>query len=286
VDTGFSAADSRDDFARARRNAVLTRMAARLRMRDGDIDVLLPFDEVVGALGHRGEQPLGLQQVDLDTIVGSVDRRTGFDRRFRPTSEVSRLRFERLAAAVRRGQDLPPVDLYRVGEVHFVRDGHHRVAVLRALGRELVSARVTLVRTALGAGADIRLSDLPLKGHERLFRERVPLPPALRDRVVLEEPDDWALLAEGVEAWGFRRMQERRELMDRAQVALAWFSEEFEPVLSMLREAGLHPGEGARDAAVYLGFAKDRYLILRTHRWDDAVLEQLSLLHEPRRRRE
>lgn len=280
MDTGFPAADSRDDFARARRRAVLARLGSRLRMREGDVDVLLPFDEVVGALGHRGEQSLpGVQTVELDSIVGSVDRVTGFDRQFRPTSDLTRRRFERLALAVRRGEDLPPVDLYRVGEVHFVRDGHHRVAVLRALGREVVAARVTLVRTAVGADADLRISDLPLKGHERLFWERVPLPPALRGRVVLKVPTDWALLAEGVEAWGFRRMQERCELMDRSAVALAWFRDEYEPVLSMLREAGLHPGDGAQDASVYLGFAKDRYLILRTHRWDDAVLEQLSLLH-------
>ena len=277
MDTGFPAADSRDDFARVRRNAVLSRMAARLRMREGDVDMLLPFDEVVGALGHRGEQSLGLQQVDLDTIVGSVDRRTGFDRRFRPTSETSRRRFERLAMAVRRGEDLPPIDLYRVGEVHFVRDGHHRVAVLRALGRELVSARVTLVRTALGADADLRLADLPLKGHERLFRERVPLPAVLRPRVVLEQADDWAVLAEGVEAWGFRWMQEQGRLADRAEVALAWFTEEYEPVLSLLREAGLHPGDGALDAQVYLNLARERYHVMRTHRWDDDVLERLRL---------
>lgn len=66
VETGFPAADSRDDFARVRRNAVFARLAARLRMREGDVDVLLPFDEVVGALGHRDEQQLGLQRVDLD----------------------------------------------------------------------------------------------------------------------------------------------------------------------------------------------------------------------------
>ena len=287
VETGFPSADSRDDFARARRRAVLARLAARLRMREGDVDVLLPFDEVVGALGHRGEQHLpGVHMVELDSIVGSVDRRSGFDRQFRPTSDLTRRRFERLALAVRRGEDLPPVDLYRVGEVHFVRDGHHRVAVLRALGREVIAARVTLVRTAIGAGSDLRVSDLPLKGHERLFRERVPLPPALRDRVQLREPEDWAVLAEGVEAWGFRRMQERGEWMDRAQVALAWFTDEYEPVLSMLREAGLHPGDGAEDASVYLRFAKDRYLVLRTHRWDDDVIERLALLRPRGRRRD
>ncbi len=277
METGFPAADSRDDFARARRNAVLARLAARLRMREGDVDVLLPFDEVVGALGHRGEQNLGLQSVDLDTIVGSVDRRAGFDRQFRPTSDLTRRRFERLALAVRRGEDLPPIELYRVGEVHFVRDGHHRVAVLRTLGREQVSARVTLVRTAMSAGSDLRMGDLPLKGHERLFRERIPLPPAVAQRVAFTDADHWALLAEGIEAWGFRRMQERGELLDRNAVALLWFSEEYEPVLALLREAGLHAGDGSLDAEVYLRFARERYHVLRTHRWDDSVIARLQL---------
>jgi len=277
VDTGFPAADSRDDFARARRNATLSRLAARLRLRSGDLDVLLPFDEVVGALGRRGETRLGRQMVDLDLIVGSTDRVTGFDRRFRPTSDLSRQRFERLAKAVRRGQELPPVDLLKVGDVYFVQDGHHRVAVHRALRRELIEARVTRVHTALGAGSDLRLQDLPLKGHARLFQERVPLPPALSPRVVLDDPDDYAVLAEGVEAWGMRWMQERGEFADRPTVALAWFTEEYEPVLSALREAGLHPGDSQLDAQVYLRLARERYLVLRTHRWDDDVLERLRL---------
>ncbi len=286
METGFPDADSRDDFARVRRTATLRRLAARLRLRNGDVDVLLPFDEVVAALGHQGEQQLGLQQVDLDTIVGSTDRVVGFDRGFHPTTQASRTRFERIAAAVRRGNAMPPVDLYRVGPVHFVRDGHHRVAVFRALGVDAIEARVTLVRTAIGTGADLTVADLPLKGHARLFGERVPLPEALRSRVVLHEAADYALLAEGVEAWGFRRMQESGEFADRRTVALAWFTTEYEPVLSLLREAGLHPGDGALDAAVYLRVAAERYDVLRTHRWDDDVLERLRLRAvSPRSRR-
>jgi hypothetical protein len=277
VDTGFPASDSRDDFARARRDAILTRLASRLRLRSGDLDVLLPFDDVVTALGRRGESALGLRQVPLDDIVGSVDRTTGFDRRFRPTSEMSRRRFERIAAAVRRGEHLPPVDLLQVGDVYFVQDGHHRVAVYRALGHDSIEARVTLVRTAVGAGSGITLSDLPLKGHARLFSERVPLPPALARRIVLDDPDDYAELGEGVEAWGMRWMQDRGAFATRPEVALAWFTEEFEPVLTLLREAGLHPGPGEADARTYLRLARERYHVLRTHRWDDDVIERLRL---------
>ena len=65
---------------RARRGQALSRLRRRLAGQPGDVDVILPFDEVVAALGRVGEQNLGLQTIDLDTIVGTVDRTSGFDR--------------------------------------------------------------------------------------------------------------------------------------------------------------------------------------------------------------
>ena len=98
------------------------------------MNVILPFEEVVAALGRRGERRLGQQTIQLDSIVGTVDRGREFDRRFRPTSGRVRTRWERIAAAQRRGEAMPPIDVYRIGELHFVKDGHHRVSVARALG--------------------------------------------------------------------------------------------------------------------------------------------------------
>jgi len=92
-----------------------------------------------------------------------------------------RPRWERIATAQRRGQAMPPIDVYRIGELHFVRDGHHRVWVARALGHDVIDAYVTVVYTRVGTGNEIRLADLPLKSHERVFYERVPLPDAARD---------------------------------------------------------------------------------------------------------
>src|SRR5829696_10169435 len=191
ITTGNPAADAADDFNRARRQHVVRRLASRLRGAPADIDVILPFDEVVVALGQRGLRDLGLRMVDLDTVVGTVDRTRDFDRWFRPTTNRPRQRFERLAAAIRRGEPIEPIDVYRVGEAHFVRDGHHRVAVARALGIPSLEAHVVEVLTAAGAGRDLRLHDLPLKSSERLFAERVPLPPEGRRRVRLDDPDDY-----------------------------------------------------------------------------------------------
>ena len=274
MDTGFPDSDARDDFSRARRRQVLGRLGARLRGQPGDVDVILPFDEVVAALGRVGESALGLQMIDLETIVGTVDRAGDFDRRFRPTSTRARARFEHIAAAERRGQSFPPIDVYRVGDAHFVRDGHHRVAVARARGRRSIEARVTEVRTRSGAGADLRITDLPVKSHERLLWERVPLPPEARARLRVRNPDGYGLLAEGVEAWGFRRMQAEGRLLDRPTVASRWFAEEYEPVVTLLREAGLIAGD-QEETETYLRLAAKRYRLVRTHAWDTAALDAL-----------
>jgi hypothetical protein len=270
-DTGLPSTDAQFDFGRARRRRALSRLGARLRREPGDVNVILPFDEVVAALGRRGERRLGLQTVDLDSIVGTVDRRREFDRRFRPTSGRVRPRWERINVAQRRGDPMPPIDVYRIGELHFVKDGHHRVSVARALGHNDINAYVTEVLTEVGADRAITLRDLPLKSHQRLFHERVPLPKEARDRIQLSDEWRYAALAEAVEAWGFRALQQRRELLSRAEVAEAWFEDEYKPVVEMLREADLV--RRGTETEAYMRVAHLRYLILRTHDWDDAVIE-------------
>ena len=69
-----------------------------------------------------------------------------FDRHFRPTSQLPRARFERIAAEVRRGRGMDPVELYHCGGYYYVIDGHHRIAVSRALGERWVWATITEVR--------------------------------------------------------------------------------------------------------------------------------------------
>ncbi len=274
-DTGFPGTDAQFDFGRARRRRALARLSSRLRREPSDVFVILPFEEVVEALGRVGERSLGLQSVELDSIVGTVDRGREFDRAFRPVSGRVRTRWERIAAAQRRGESMPPIDLYRIGEVHFVRDGHHRVSVARALGLDTIDAYVTEVQTRVGADRDIRLSDLPVKSHERLFFERVPLPAKARPRIKVSEPErQYGDLAEGVEAWGFRVMRERGELMNRQEVALEWLEEEYDPVVEMLQEADLVGDQTETEA--YLRVAAERYRLLRTHEWSEEVLERLK----------
>lgn len=273
MDTGFPTQDAQSDFGRARRRQVGSSLARRLRGEPDDVNVILPFDEVVAALGRRSERSVGLRTIDLDSIVGTVDRTREFDRSFRPTSRRVKLRWQRIAEAVRRGEGMPPIDVLRIADMHFVRDGHHRVSVARQLGLDVIEAYVTEIVTEVGADASVRLHDLALKSHERLFFERVPLPAEARSRIELSVGSWYAGLAEGVEAWGFRAMQSCGEFMNREEVAAAWFEQEFVPIAALIREEGL--SEGQTDAEAYIRIVALRYLLLRTHRWDEETLETL-----------
>jgi hypothetical protein len=262
------------DFARERRRRALSLIAARLRSEPDDVSPMLPFEEVVAALGRRGEVDRGIQEIALDTIVGTVDRRPeAFDRSFRPATGQVRGRWQRVAAARRRGEALPPIDVYRIGELHFVQDGHHRVSVARAMGDTTIEARVREVITELGAGHELRLRDLPLKHHERVFHERVPLPPTARRRIRLSDEWRYAQLASLVESWGFRASHALEHLLSREEMAEAWFRDEYEPVVKVMEEAGI--GGRGTETERYLRVAMLRFLLLHTHDWSDDIVERL-----------
>ena len=273
ADTGFPRSDVENDFLRARRHQVLARLAQRLRRGPDDVSLILPFDEVIAALGYKGERSLGLQTIKLDTIVGTVDSRRDFDRRFRPTSGRVRERWERLALAQRRGEPIPPIDVYRVGGLHFVQDGHHRVSIAMATGQTVIDAYVTEVLTAVPAKGIRHRGDLLMKSYERIFRARVLLPEQAYAKICFADPWSYAELGEGVEAWGFRYIQHSQRFLDRADIARLWFASEYTPVVRMLRSADLI-GSGT-EAEAYMRVARERYRLMRTHEWSDEIIERL-----------
>jgi hypothetical protein len=157
--TGLAHQDARDDFDRARRRASWAKLAGWLRGQPSSRNRLAVLGEVATVTGAPGPGaqrreyeragrlgPTAEAMVPIDQIVGTVEPTRCFDRHFRPTSEVPRTRFERIAAGVLSGCGMDPVDLYRCGGRYYVLDGHHRIAVARALGERWVSANITDVR--------------------------------------------------------------------------------------------------------------------------------------------
>src|SRR6516162_4297235 len=155
--TGLTHQDARDDFDRARRGASWAQLTGWLQGHPSNrlpvLGEVITTSATAGPTVRRLEYermgrpgPSAEAMVPIDQIVGTVEPTRCFDRQFRPTSEVPRTRFERIDVGIRSGRGMDPVHLYRCDGRYYVLDGHHRIAVTRALGETSILANVTAVR--------------------------------------------------------------------------------------------------------------------------------------------
>jgi uncharacterized ParB-like nuclease family protein len=141
------------DSARARAfrrslRTILTGRAERLRS----------IEPMLRAAGFEGRSAGGVQEIPVDRIVGSAapDVKTGdFDPGFLPLNRRMRERWTRIYQAMVEGDELPPIDVYKVDDNYYVIDGHHRVSVARNLDRPVINARVINVKTRAPLGPDV-----------------------------------------------------------------------------------------------------------------------------------
>ncbi len=157
------------DFQRARRRAALRSVFARLLGTDSDR--LLPYEEVRRRLRAVEGREVTLQDVPLDAIVGSVGRYQDFTREFMPLFDEDKGRWVGVRMAMTGLEGVPPVELYRVGDAYFVKDGNHRVSVARQLGAKTINAYVTPVHTRVPLGPDAGPDELTLAGDYASFLE-------------------------------------------------------------------------------------------------------------------
>ncbi len=130
------------DFSRARLKSFLRRVRSIV---SGEPRTLLSYDDVRAQLHIGGPIYRGVQTVRVDAIAGSLNRYHQFDRAFLPVENELAARWESVDRAFYRDVGLPPILLYKVGDVYFVVDGHHRVSVAREQGQEFIDAEVPRV---------------------------------------------------------------------------------------------------------------------------------------------
>jgi hypothetical protein len=139
-------------------------------IRSAKGSTLHSLDDVTRRVGVKGQWSLGLQTIPTAAIVGSVDRSQGFDESFRPRSRMSKARLRSLRRTFPLG-DFPPISVYKIDDVYFVLDGHHRVALANLMGTCYIDAEVIRLQTS-------RLTRLEPRSSRRCAQ-----PERLRDRV-------------------------------------------------------------------------------------------------------
>lgn len=220
---------------------------ARLRRRAQPL-MLLP--DALDALGQDGEMGRSYTaEVPLSAIVGSAARQDDFDADFTLVNYALQARHRQIAETFRDGSFPPPLELVRLDELYFVRDGHHRVSVARSLGWDSLPATVMRVCTVAYAMGCLRAAHLDSKAAERRFLQRIPLPDDVRRDLWLDNPADWARLTDAAQAWAYRQRGTIGDVNGH-DFANAWWEQEVLPILRQLRRDEV--GMGLRDVQLYV----------------------------------
>jgi hypothetical protein len=225
------------DFAKARSRAFLHDIFSFL---SGRHKRLLSYDQVKEKLHIGGSIYRGIRTVEIARIVGSVNRYADFDRAFLPTNNRLADRWQHVDRAFYEDISLPPVVLYKVGDVYFVVDGHHRVSVARQQGQEFIEAEVRECHVKVPVGPDVRPEDLEILGARVEFLERTGLD-RLRPGAVIDVtiPDGYSRLLEHIAVHRyFMGLDDKRDISDEEAV-IHWHDTVYTPIVAVIREQGI-----------------------------------------------
>ena len=223
-------------WEQARRQAFVQDVLSAFTQRQAD---LLPFDQVRTSLHLNNARYLGLQDVPLDQIVGSVGRYQDFTRAFFPRQGIARERWREIAhlTAIIDGS-LPPVELYKVGQLYFVRDGHHRISVARQQKVLCVEACVWEYETRVPLEPGIALEDLLAKAACAAFLEHTNADQFLCSdmRIELTQPEGYDDLLQQIEAFQYSlsRIDERE--VPFAEAVGLWCEMRYAPIIEIIRK--------------------------------------------------
>jgi hypothetical protein len=226
---------------------------------------LLPFDEVRARLRLRSKTDRGLQQIPLDRIVGSVGRYRDFTRAFFPRYDEMGDRWRRVDQLV-QSSGLPPIEVYQVGEVYFVKDGNHRVSVARQHGASTIAAYVWEYPTPVPLSPEDDLDDLLIKQEYAEFLAHTGLD-AIRpeQRIEFTTPGRYRALEEHIAVHRYYLgLEQDREIPYEDAVA-SWYDTVYLPVVQAIRQQEIlkeFPGRTEADLYVWV---MDHLYYLKEH---------------------
>lgn len=228
---------ARQDFQRARFKAFMNRAWATL---SGKPTTLLSYDEIKEKLHIGGPIYRGVKTVLVDQIAGSLNRYHEFDNVFLPASDQLADRWQSVNRAFYQEISLPPVVLYKVGQVYFVVDGHHRVSVARQQGQIYIEAEVRECSTRVNLTADIKPEDLIILETKVQFLERTSLDSLKPDaNIKLTIPDGFDRMLEHIAVHRYFMGIDWKRDISEEEAIVHWYDNVYMPVINVIRETNI-----------------------------------------------
>ncbi len=245
------------DFHRARRHADVRAVLALLGRSE---DRLLSYDDVRKRLRAVESPVRTLEDIPLDAIVGSVGRYQDFTRAFLPLVDEDRGRWVGVKLAMTGLEGVPPIEVYRLGEAYFVKDGNHRVSVARQLGSKYIQAYVTPVHVRVPFGPDVDQDGLIVASELTDFLEETRLDELRPDadlRVTV--PGQYAVLLEHIRVHRYFMGIDFGRPVRWDEAVAHWYDAVYLPVVNAIHEHGLlERFEGRTETDLYLFLAEHR----------------------------
>ncbi len=236
---------------RVRRRALAYRLLNAVRRRTA---MLLPFEAVAARLHIRERVDRGYQTVPLRNIIGSEGRHLDFDRLFLPLNDHSAERWRSIARAHFEDRELPPVELYKLSQTYFVRDGHHRISVARERGQVAIDAHVIELMIDVPLAPDLDLHDLSSKEEQSDFFEWTDLA-RLRPGATIEISTPCRYLELIAHINRERRLLRGERGTDIAadEAITHWYDTVYLPAIRLIERTGLRAAfPGRTDADLYV----------------------------------
>jgi hypothetical protein len=222
---------------------------------------MFSLEDVRTRLNVRGQRWLGHQTVPLDHIIGSEGRYGDFDRRFLPRSNALKGRWSSIDSAMQQDVHLPPIELYKIGDVYFVRDGNHRVSVARQQGQVDIDAYVTELIVDVPIGPDLSTRELLLMEEYSDFLEWTNLHDLRPDeRIEFSELGGYLDLVRHINSHRYYLGQELKRDISRDEAVTHWYDDVYMPIVQVIREQGVLKHFPQRTEA-------DLYRWIIEHRW-------------------
>lgn len=250
-----------DAFSQARRRVFFQRIWGFLTGHQQG-EGLLSFSDVRHKLKIRGQRYLGVQMIAIDKIAGSTGRYSEFNRAFLPTQEFIRERWKGVYQAAHE-TGFPPIDVYQIGDVYFVRDGHHRVSVLKELGATEVEATVTRLDSPIPLSPDVGGEELDRKEEYASFLRETGLDEQIEAPAIeFTLPGQYQKLLEHIAVHRhYLGLAEMREI-PYAEAVARWYNEVYAPAVQLIREEEILAEFPERtEADLYLWIIEHRYYL-------------------------
>jgi nucleotide-binding universal stress UspA family protein len=266
------------EFNDAQRKASIKTILSRIT---GESTDLLSYDQVLRRFRIQGQIDRGRKDIPLDKIVGSVGRYSDFTADFLPRKNANAQRWARVKMASETLEGLPPIEVYKVGDAYFVRDGNHRVSIARTNNQSHIEAFVTEVFIRVPLTSDVDLDELIIKEEYAGFLEKTGIDKLIPGSVdfTVTAAGAYERLIEDINVYHYLLKLEKDGDVSYEQAVVAWYNNVYMPVIDIIRERHILRGFPNRtETDLYIWILEYRDELQETLGWKidpDAIAETM-----------